>query len=136
MQQCLTALMTMIKFGHGKLLLRYRFFLLLTICKDIVVSNAILVLKSLVQTQLTQSQYTLSSKVPTSSEALFAIISHLARRVDDITHSHARACVLWLVGQYSETRTQTKGTSNVPEGVVDWAPDVLRKMAKVYSQEV
>lgn len=72
----------------------------------------------------------------TSSEALLAIISHLARRIDDIRHSQARACVLWLVGQYSEAQTQANGTNNGPEGVVEWAPDVLRKTAKTFGQEV
>ena len=64
-----------------------------------------------------------------------AIISHLASRIDDIRHSQARACVLWLVGQYCEV--EAKGSEGGgPEGIADWAPDVLRKAAKTFSSEV
>ena len=99
---------------------------------DVVVSNAVLVLKSLVQTQL-QAQS--SSVILTSStQPPLAIISHLARRIDDIRHSQARACVLWLVGQYSEV-DDTKESGGI-EGIADWAPDVLRKTAKTFSNEV
>jgi AP-3 complex subunit beta len=122
MQQCLTALMTMIKSGHGG-------FTKTPCCVsnnslDVVVSNAVLVLKSLVQTQL-QVPLTPGS----STQPPLAIISHLARRIDDIRHSQARACVLWLVGQYSEIDTNG-------EGIADWAPDVLRKTAKTFGNEV
>lgn len=98
--------------------------------KDIVVSNAVLVLKSLVQTQLHAGTMPLTS----SMQPPLAIIAHLARRIDDIRHSQARACVLWLVGQYSEV--QSKGMSDSLDGVVEWAPDVLRKVAKTFNQEV
>jgi AP-3 complex subunit beta len=102
----------------------------LTLGIDVVVSNAVLVLKSLVQTQLRVPS---SSLTPSSStQPPLAIISHLARRIDDIRHSQARACVLWLVGQYSEV--DTKGSGG-PEGIADWAPDVLRKTAKTFSNE-
>lgn len=67
-----------------------------------------------------------------------AIISHLARRVDDIRHSQARGCVLWLVGQYSEAETKESGSEidGSPEGIAEWAPDVLRKTARTFIQEV
>jgi AP-3 complex subunit beta len=96
----------------------------LTILLDVVVSNAVLVLKSLVQTQLQ-----VPSSPSGSTQPPLAIISHLARRIDDIRHSQARACVLWLVGQYSEMDTNG-------EGIADWAPDVLRKTAKTFGNEV
>ncbi|KAG6370469.1 adaptin N terminal region-domain-containing protein [Boletus reticuloceps] len=107
--QCLSALMTMIKSRH-----------------DIVVSNAVLVLKALIQNQLL-----VDSSAPVSSQSPLLIIFHLARRVDDIKHPQARACVLWLVGQYSAA----PGASTVIEGVADWAPDVLRKISKSFNTE-
>ncbi|KAF8121830.1 adaptin N terminal region-domain-containing protein [Boletus edulis] len=107
--QCLSALMTMIKSRH-----------------DIVVSNAVLVLKALIQNQLL-----VDSSAPVSSQSPLSIIFHLARRVDDIKHPQARACVLWLVGQYSAA----PGASTVIEGVADWAPDVLRKISKSFNTE-
>ncbi|KIJ66764.1 hypothetical protein HYDPIDRAFT_174147 [Hydnomerulius pinastri MD-312] len=110
-QQCLTTLMTMIKSRH-----------------DIIVSNAVLVLKSLVQDQL----LTGSSTSTSASQSPLTIISQLARRIDDIKHPQARACVLWLVGQYSATQG---GGATVIEGIADWAPDVLRKSAKSFSTE-
>ncbi|KAG5637426.1 hypothetical protein H0H81_004633 [Sphagnurus paluster] len=106
-QQCLNALINMIKTGH-----------------DAVVSSAVLVLKHLVQMQL-------SSNTASTSQSSIAIISHLARKIDDIRHAQARACVLWLVGQYSASDEASLG----PEGVADWAPDVLRKVAKTFAQE-
>ena len=94
---------------------------------DIVVSNAVLVLKALIQNQLL-----IGSSAPASSQSPFTIISLLARRIDDIKHPQARACVLWLVGQYSAA----PGISTVIEGVADWAPDVLRKISKSFNTEV
>lgn len=93
-----------------------------------MVSSAVLVLKYLVQTQLQ------ASAVTPQSESPMTIISHLARRIDDIKHSQARACVLWLVGQYAASESRTSDL--VPEGVAEWAPDVLRKSAKSFGQEV
>ncbi|KAJ7178612.1 adaptin N terminal region-domain-containing protein [Mycena crocata] len=114
-QQCLTSLITMIK-NH----------------RDAVVSSAVLVLKYLVQAQLSaasSSSFAAIAAVPQQSP--LTIISHLARRIDDIRHAQARACVLWLVGQYSSSNEPSAG----PEGVVEWAPDVLRKSAKGFPAE-
>ncbi|KAI9567299.1 adaptin N terminal region-domain-containing protein [Boletus coccyginus] len=106
---CLSALMIMIKSRH-----------------DIVVSNAVLVLKALIQNQLL-----VGAPAPVSSHSPLKIITLLARRIDDIKHPQARACVLWLVGQYSAA----PGISTVIEGVADWAPDVLRKICKSFNTE-
>ena len=51
------------------------------------------------------------------------IISNLARFVDSITVPLAKASILWLIGEYSD---------RVPK----IAPDVLRKMAKSFINEV
>ncbi|KAG2750562.1 hypothetical protein P692DRAFT_20730249 [Suillus brevipes Sb2] len=119
--QCLTALMGMI---NSK--------------QDTIVSNAVLVLKSLVQNQLltpsSTSTTTFATSFPESTsvaQAPLSIIAQLARRIDDIRHPHARACVLWLVGQYGSV----PGTGTVIEGVADWAPDVLRKAARSFNTE-
>ncbi|KAJ7104301.1 adaptin N terminal region-domain-containing protein [Mycena belliarum] len=114
-QQCLSALISMIKNS-----------------RDAVVSSAVLVLKYLVQAQLsaaTTSSFAVVAATP--QESPLTIISHLARRIDDIRHAQARACVLWLVGQYAASTEPSRG----PEGVVEWAPDVLRKSAKGFSSE-
>jgi AP-3 complex subunit beta len=95
---------------------------------DAVVSNAVLVLKYLVQTQLSAP----TSDVASTSQSPLTIIAHLARKIDDIRHAQARACVLWLVGQYSASDEKGVG----PDGIADWASDVLRKAAKTFSQEV
>ncbi|KIM40525.1 hypothetical protein M413DRAFT_72858 [Hebeloma cylindrosporum] len=110
-QHCLTALMTMIKSRY-----------------DTVVSSAVMVLKYLVQTQLSTQTPILSAS---TSQSPLSIIAHLARRIDDIKHPQARACVLWLAGQYAATDERGPG----PEGIADWAPDVLRKLAKSFGQE-
>ncbi|KAJ3983109.1 adaptin N terminal region-domain-containing protein [Lentinula detonsa] len=111
MQTCLAALTEMIKNNH-----------------DVVVSNAILVLKHLVQTQLSQPS---SIKPMDPSRSSLNIIASLARRIDDIRHPQARACVVWLVGQYCVSNQVSDG----PAGVAEWAPDVLRKTAKGFSKE-
>jgi AP-3 complex subunit beta len=59
------------------------------------------------------------------------IISRLARSIDDIKHATARACVIWLVGQYAET----EGSMSALQAIADWAPDVLRKLAKSFGEE-
>ena len=51
------------------------------------------------------------------------IIIHLAKLADTITVPMARASILWLIGEYSD---------RVPK----IAPDVLRKMAKSFINEV
>ncbi|KAJ8509159.1 hypothetical protein ONZ45_g8667 [Pleurotus djamor] len=108
-QTCLTALISMIKSPH-----------------DIVVSSAVLVLKNLVQSELEAT-----SKQDPSSNPGISIISHLAHRIDDIKHPQARACVIWLAGQYAASDKPSAG----PEGIFDWAPDVLRKGLKGFINE-
>ena len=51
------------------------------------------------------------------------IIMHLAKLVNTIAVAMARASILWLIGEYSD---------RVPK----IAPDVLRKMAKIFVDEV
>jgi len=50
------------------------------------------------------------------------IIVHMAKIIDKITVSMARASILWLIGEYSD---------HIPK----IAPDVLRKMAKTFTTE-
>ena len=85
-------------------------------------SNAVIVLKTLLQVQVS------APRVPSATH----IVSRLARSIDVIKHENARACVLWLVGQYAECHDPTPG----PPGITEWAPDALRKTAKSFSQEV
>lgn len=103
------------------------FLLINAFTSDIVVANAILVLKSLVQTQL----HILTS-FSSSSSTPYTIIERLAYKIDEIRHPQARACLLWLVGQYAAV---DDGEKTVVEGVKDWAPDVLRKVAKTFREE-
>lgn len=87
-----------------------------------------MVLKYLVQLQLVAQSF---ASLATSSQSPISIISHLARKISDINHPHARACVVWLVGQYAASDEKGPG----PEGVASWAPDVLREMTKNFGQE-
>lgn len=95
---------------------------------DTVVSNAVIVLQTLVQTQLSKPN---PISIASTSQSPLSIIAHLARRIDDIKHAQARACVVWLVGQYGSSDERGRGL----EGITEWAPDVLRKMAKGFGQE-
>lgn len=85
-------------------------------------------MKLLVQNQLQDVPLSVAS----SSHSPLNIISQLAHKMDDISHPQARACVLWLVGQYCPV----EGENTVIDGVADWAPDVLRKAAKSFSSDV
>ena len=87
-----------------------------------------MVLQTLVQTQLSNRS---AMSIGSISESPLTIIAQLARRIDDIKHARARGCVVWLVGQYGESDERGAG----PEGIAEWAPDVLRKMAKGFGQE-
>jgi AP-3 complex subunit beta len=93
-----------------------------------VVNSAVLVLKNLIQFKPA------SSATGSFSNSHLTVISHLARRIEDIRHPHAKACVLWLVGQFSATGREE--TESGLGAAADWAPDVLRKSAKSFRNEV
>lgn len=71
-------------------------------------AESVVVIKKLLQTQPNEHK---------------DIIIHMAKLVDFITVPQARASILWLLGEYSD---------RVPK----IAPDVLRKMAKTFINEV
>lgn len=75
---------------------------------EYVVAESVVVIKNLLQTQAADH---------------FEIISQMAKLIDFITVAAARASILWLIGEYGE---------KVPK----IAPDVLRKMAKSFVDEV
>ncbi|XP_066458942.1 AP-3 complex subunit beta-1 isoform X2 [Eleutherodactylus coqui] len=74
---------------------------------DVVVAESVVVIKNLLQTQSSQHS---------------EIIKHMAKLLEKITVPMARASILWLIGEYCE---------RVPK----IAPDVLRKMAKSFTNE-
>ena len=74
---------------------------------EAVVAESVVVIKRLLQTQAGDH---------------IEIIEHMAKLVDSITEPAARSAILWVLGEYSE---------RVPK----IAPDVLRKMAKSFSNE-
>ncbi|KZT06124.1 uncharacterized protein LAESUDRAFT_813041 [Laetiporus sulphureus 93-53] len=118
-QQCLTALMSFIQSKH-----------------DVVVTNAVLVLKSLVQIRLQQESNAAFGMFGSPSTSPLSIIARLAWKIDEIHHPQARACVLWLVGQYAAADPQRNGIEETHiDGITPWAPDVLRKTAKSFAQE-
>lgn len=75
---------------------------------EYVVAESVVVIKQLLQTQAADH---------------FEIISQMAKLLDFITVPAARAAILWLIGEYNE---------KVPR----IGPDVLRKMAKTFVDEV
>ena len=66
-----------------------------------------------------------------TSSIPLTIVERLAYRIDEIRHAQARACIVWLVGQYAADDSPNA----VIEGVVPWAPDVFRKIAKSFRDE-
>jgi len=75
---------------------------------EAVVGESVVVIKRLLQTQPVEHS---------------DIIAHMARLIDNISVPAAKASILWLLGEYSD---------RVPR----IAPDVLRKMAKSFVNEV
>ncbi|XP_038640191.1 AP-3 complex subunit beta-2 isoform X2 [Scyliorhinus canicula] len=74
---------------------------------ELVVAESVVVIKKLLQMQPSQHS---------------DIIRHMAKLIDNIMVPMARASILWLIGEYCE---------HVPK----IAPDVLRKMAKSFTNE-
>lgn len=75
---------------------------------EAIVAESVVVIKRLLQTRATEPQ---------------EIVSQMAKLLDSITVAQARAAILWLLGEYSQNVTHI-------------APDVLRKIAKSFCQEV
>ncbi|XP_044257721.1 AP-3 complex subunit beta-2 [Tribolium madens] len=74
---------------------------------EAVVAESVVVIKRLLQTQAADPK---------------EIITHMARLLDNITVAQARAAILWLLGEHSQK-------------VPNIAPDILRKLAKTFSDE-
>ncbi|XP_035221751.1 AP-3 complex subunit beta-1-like isoform X1 [Stegodyphus dumicola] len=74
---------------------------------ETVVAESVVVIKKLLQMQITEHK---------------DIIIHMSRLMDTITVPMARASILWLIGEYADKVTKI-------------APDVLRKVAKTFSNE-
>lgn len=107
--QCFSALQSMIKGST-----------------DVVISSAVTVFKDLVRLRPP-----LGPGVPLHDGLPFpsSFVSTLAYRLDEIKNPEARGCILWLVGQYAATPQLHEA------GVVDFAPDVLRRAVRVFKQE-
>lgn len=72
-------------------------------------TSAIIALKSLVQSQKAHD-----------------VVPRLAERLQDVREHRARACIIWLVGQYDAPGANGR----------DFAPDVLRVTARDWESEV
>ncbi|ELU40168.1 beta-NAP protein [Rhizoctonia solani AG-1 IA] len=92
----------------------------------------------LVDTAATASVLSLRALLQTQSNtSIIEIVQTLARQVEDIKHPEARACVVWLVGQYAGLVNETASRSPFAiEGIAEWAPDVLRIMARRFTTEL
>lgn len=75
---------------------------------EAVVAESVVVIKRLLQNQAADPK---------------EIVTQMARLLDSITVAQARAAILWLLGEHSQK-------------VSKLAPDVLRKMAKTFPEEV
>ena len=93
---------------------------------DVTITNTVLVLKSLVQRQL------MNPKEQQKSLSV-SVVSRLAYFIDDIKHPKSRSCAIWLVGQYACLEITMAGAL---DGIVEWAPDVLRRTCKSFTREV
>jgi AP-3 complex subunit beta len=53
------------------------------------------------------------------------VVKLLAGRLDQVNHPHARAAIVWIIGEYL----------GKVDGLTNIAPDVLRKLAKTFPEE-
>ena len=63
------------------------------------------------------------------------LVTRLAKSLDTISNSRARASIFWLVGQFAESDEGGENGSSW-DGVAAWVPDVLRKGVKGFIDEV
>jgi len=87
------------------------------------------VLKDLVQLNASSNIEAAAGIVSTQRPA--EIVESLAAQLDDVRHPRAKACVFWLVGQYAADESRIGAP-----GIYSWAPDVLRRAAKSFSDDV
>lgn len=91
--------------------------------RDSSVSTAVIVLKSVIQSNGTEA-------------APVKLVAKLAGQLDAVTNDNARACVFWLVGQYAGDAVTEGSSGQGWEGMASWAPDVFRKGVKGFMSEV
>lgn len=71
-------------------------------------------------------------------QSILSLASDLATNIRDFSHPSARACALWLIGQFSAVDASDSpgvGASNIP-GLAHWVPDALRQVTKTFQSEV
>mgnify|MGYP002385924934 CR=1 FL=1 len=77
-------------------------------------------------TKLTATNFRLSSdNVEERKEQHNDVVKLLAARLDQVNHPHARAAIVWIIGEYL----------GKVESLTRVAPDVLRKLAKTFPEE-
>lgn len=87
-----------------------------------LVASAVLVLKNVILSG--------STGLPAPAR----LVAKLAKSLDGITNSSARASVFWLVGQFASAEDGAKMGLGW-EGVASWVPDVLRQAMKGFPSE-
>ncbi|KAG8973912.1 AP-3 complex subunit beta [Tulasnella sp. 425] len=93
---------------------------------DVAVAAAVLALKSLHQHQISLK----------TSTGTVNVVASLASHYDNISHPEARACILWMVGQYA--RASDQRSTPMPESlqaIEPWVPDILRKGVKSFKSD-
>jgi AP-3 complex subunit beta len=90
------------------------------------------VLKDLVQLSASSDVKVTEGMVSVQKPA--EIVESLAAQLDDVRHPRAKACVFWLVGQYAADESGVVGPGI--SGLASWAPDVLRRAVKSFSDDV
>lgn len=95
---------------------------LLKSSRGFLVAQAVIVLKSVI----------LEGVSSTSPQLL---VARLAKQLDNISNSNARASVFWLVGQFAQDDGPDTTMGLKWEGVAPWVPDVLRKGVKGFVNE-
>lgn len=64
------------------------------------------------------------------------MVASLASQFDNITHPEARACIIWMVGQYARVVDPKTPMPESLRAVEPWVPDILRKAVKSFEVDV
>ncbi|KAG8907999.1 AP-3 complex subunit beta [Tulasnella sp. 403] len=96
---------------------------------DAAVAAAVLALKTLHRRHVSSGLE--DARLLTESRS---VVARLASHFDTIKNPEARACILWMVGQYCWRSSDGPIEGMPPDlsGIEPWAPDVLRKAAKEF----
>lgn len=95
---------------------------LLSSKRETVVAESVVVIKKLLQLPRPADEFVEEGDLSERDAQLNDAVLQITRLFDEVTHAPARASIVWIVGEYVDK-------------VKDYAPDILRQLAKSFAEE-